>query len=294
MDSKTYNLVGDEFELGYRHQDLWGWKIAFAFFFGEVGTGFFFFSAIYGFTAGMVIGWIMAAFCKPIALFMHLGQPKRFWRAIMGIRHSWISRGVFSTILFTGFGFIHIVNHAWPFLSQNLSSFVFVVAMLSCLGVMIYLGFVLSNSPALPLWNSGIMPILSLIYGCLGGTTLVLLFGYHTFLTPEASHALKITELVLVSACFVSLLSFLHGATYVSSAGNKSVKLLLKEKFAHWFIPAVIIVGILMTALLMYYGSVSVVVLLIIAIAELIGDIGLKILLFKAATFEPVVSHSRF
>ncbi len=46
--------------------------------------------------------------------------------------------------------------------------------------------------------------------------------------------------------------------------------------------------------MLMYYGSVSVVILLIIAIAELIGDIGLKILLFKAGTFEPTVSHSRF
>ena len=294
MDSKLYNLVGDEFELGYRHQDLWGWEIAFAFFFGEVGTGFFFFSAIYGFTAGMVLGWIMAAICKPIALFMHLGQPKRFWRAIMGLRHSWISRGVFFTIFFTGFGFIYMINHIWPFLSQGLTSFVFMVTMVSCVGVMIYLGFVLSYSPAIPLWNSGIMPILSVLYGCLGGTTLVLLFGYHTFLTPEQAQTVKIIELVLVCFTFVSLLSFLHGATYVGAAGNKSVKLLLKEKFAPWFIPAVVIVGILMSAMLMYYGSVSVVVLLIIAIAELIGDIGLKILLFKAGTFEPVLSHSRF
>lgn len=185
------------------------------------------------------------------------------------------------SVFFTGFGFIHMINHTWPFLSQSLTSFVFMVTMVSCLGVMIYLGFVFSNSPAIPLWNSGILPILSLIYGCLGGTTLVLLLGYHTFLIPEAAQTLKIIELVLVSLCFVSLLSFLHSATYVGSAGNKSVKLLLKEKFAPWFVPAVIIVGILMTAMLMYYGSVSVVILLTIAIAELIGDIGLKILLFK-------------
>ena len=46
--------------------------------------------------------------------------------------------------------------------------------------------------------------------------------------------------------------------------------------------------------MLMYDGSVSVVILLTIAIAELIGDIGLKILLFKAGTFEPVLTHSRF
>jgi len=296
MDSKIYNVVGDEFELGFRHQDLWGWKIAFAFFFGEVGAGFFFFSAIYNYMPGMIVGWFMAAVCKPVALFMHLGVPFRFWRAIMGLRHSWISRGVFFTIFFTGFGFIHIVNQYLNILSGPLATLVLVITMLACLGVMIYLGFVLSFSPAITLWNSGLMPIISLTYGFLGGVTLVILFGYNTFLAgdPETLKLLKALELGLVLFTFVCIWSFLHGAAYGSDAGRKSVQLLLKEKFAKWFIPAVIILGLIFTGLLIHLGPVSFAVLLAIAIAELIGDIGLKILLFKAGTFEPAVSHSRF
>ncbi len=296
MDSKVYNVVGDEFELGFRHQDLWGWKIAFAFFFGEVGAGFFFFSAIYNYIPGMIVGWLMAAVCKPVALFMHLGVPLRFWRAIMGLRHSWISRGVFFTILFTGFGFIHIVNQYLNILSGPLATLVLVIAMLACLGVMIYLGFVLSFSPAITLWNTGLMPIISLTYGFLGGVTLVILFGYNTFLAgdPETLKLLKAMELGLVLFTLVCIWSFLHGAAYGSDAGRKSVQLLLKEKFAKWFIPAVIILGLIFTGLLIHLGPVSFAVLLAIAIAELIGDIGLKILLFKAGTFEPAVSHSRF
>ncbi len=296
MYSKVYNVVGDEFELGYRHQDLWSWEIAFAFFFGEVGAGFFFLSALYDYNPGMIIGWIMAAVLKPIALFMHLGVPIRFWRAIAGLRHSWISRGVFATIFFTGFGFIHIVNQYANILSGGMATTVLVIAMVSCLGVMIYLGFVLSYSPAIPLWNSGLMPVISLSYGFLGGLTLVILFGYNSFLAadPATLKMLKGIELGVVIFTLVALWSFLHGVSYGSDAGKKSVQLLLKEKFAKFFIPAVVLVGLVFAGLLMHLGGISTAVLLAIAIAELIGDIGLKILLFKAGTFEPVVSHSRF
>lgn len=296
MDSKVYRLVGDEFELGYRRQDYWGWKIALAFFFGEVGAGFFFVSAFYDFLLGMFVGWLMVSVCKPAALFMHLGQPFRAWRAIMGLGHSWISRGLAASVLYTGFGAIHMLNQSFKFLPESTSTLVFTVAMLSCIGVMIYLGFVLSYSPSIPLWDTGLMPVISLTYGLLGGVTLVLLFGYSGFLakSPETIKLLKALELGLVLFCGVILVSFLHGASYGSDAGRKSVMLLLKEDFAKWFIPAVFIVGIVFTALLIQLAPVSLAVLMAIAVAELIGDIGLKILLFKAGTYQPALSHCRF
>lgn len=295
MYQRSYELVGEEFQLGYRRQSVWGWKIAFAFFFGEVGAGFFFFSTFYDFMPGMIIGWFMASVCKPIALFMHLGQPLRFWRVIMGLKNSWISRGVLFTIIFTGFGFIHMGDQHLKILPVSLSTFVLVVAMLGCLGVMIYLGFVLSHSPAIGLWSSGLMPFISVAYGSLGGVTMLILFGYNTVLAdnPESLPLLKTLEVGLVLFCLVAIGSLLHGAAYGSDAGRKSVRLLLKEKFAKWFITAVIIIGLVFTGLLSYLGPVTFAALLTIAVAELIGDIGLKILLFKAATFEPAVSHSR-
>ena len=45
MPLRTYDIVGDEYRVGYRKQDAWGWKIALAFFFGDVGASTFFVSA---------------------------------------------------------------------------------------------------------------------------------------------------------------------------------------------------------------------------------------------------------
>lgn len=296
MYSKTYDLVEESFEVGYRTQEYWGWKIALAFFFGEVGAGFFFVSAFYDFMAGMLVGWAMATFFKPAALFMHLGKPLRSWRAVIGLRTSWISRGVCVTVLYTGFAGIHMLNLKFHIFSGLLGDLIYVVALLACFWVMIYLGFVLSYSPSIALWDTALMPVISLSYGLLGGVTLTLLAGVNSFLadSPETTRLLKTVELGLVLFCAVILMSFLHGAAYGSGAGRKSVTLLLKEKFVKWFIPFVVIIGIVVTALLTYFGPATITILLATAIAELIGDIGLKILLFKAGTYEPVLSHIQF
>ncbi len=296
MDSKVYNIVGEEFQLGYRHQDVWGWKIALAFFFGEVGAGLFFISAFFGFLKGMFIGWLMVSVCKPTALFLHLGVPIRFWRAIMGLKNSWISKGLFASVLFTGFGAIHMLNLYRPFLGEGLSELVLWISIIACFWVIIYLGFVLSYSPSIALWNSGLMPVISLTYGLLGGITMTLLFGHNSFLLdmPEVLRMLKYLEFGLVLFCGVILVSFLHGAAYMSNAGRRSVILLLKERYAPWFIFFVLIVGFAMTGVLILVGPVSLGVLLAVAVAELIGDVALKLLLFKTGLYEPVLTHSHF
>jgi len=295
MTSKTYDIIGSEFKLGYRRQDAWGWKIAIAFFFGDVGAGSFFISAFYDFMPGMILGWILTTFFKPAALLMHLGQPWRFWRAVTNLKSAWISRGVLGAILFGGFGFAHMVNLHYHILPQFLGAIIFLLAMAGCFIVMIYLGYVLSHSPALTLWNTGLMPVISLTYGLMGGVTMTILMGYNGFLSasPETLKFLKGAEILLIAATFVMLLSLLHGAAYHSDSGKVSVMMLLKGEFSQYFLGYVMVVGLVATGLLAYFGPVQVAMLLVIAIAELIGDLGLKILLFKSAVYAPPLSHSR-
>ncbi len=296
MLSDSYEIVGEEFKVGYRRQEYWGWRIATAFFFGEVGAGLFLVSAFYNFMTGMLIGWGLVTVCKPTALFMHLGKPLRAWRAIMHLSSSWISRGLCGSIIFTGFGGAHMLNLKYHIVGGFAASLLFVLAMLGCLVVLFYLGFVLSYSAAIPLWDTGLMPIFSISYGLLGGVTLVLLFGHDHFLATggHTYEVLKAMELGLILFCGVTLASFLHGAAYGPSAGRKAVVLLLKDRFAIWFIPFVVVIGIVLTALLSAFGPDTLVVLLLVAIAELIGDLGVKILLFKTGLYEPVMAHSRF
>lgn len=295
MSAKTFDIVGSEFKLGYRRQDAWGWKIAIAFFFGDVGAGSFFISAFYDFMPGMVLGWILTTFFKPAALLMHLGQPWRFWRAITNLKSAWISRGVMGAVLFGGFGFGHMVNLHYQILPAFLGGVLFTLAMVGCFIVMIYLGYVLSHSPALTLWNTGLMPIISLAYGIMGGVTMTILLGYNGFLAeaPETLKFLKGVEVLMIVVIFLMLLSLLHGAAYHSDSGKVSVLMLLKGEYSQYFLGYVVVVGLIATGLLAYFGPLQVTVLLIVAIAELIGDLGLKILLFKSAVYAPPVSHSR-
>lgn len=295
MISKSYPVVDEEFKLGYRTQSKWSWKIASAFFFGEVGAGLFFFSVFFNFLAGMIVGWVMVTICKPAALFMHLGQPMRFWRALSNLKRAWISRGFLSNVCFTVFAFIHIADQYYHVLPGPVAVLVVVLAMAASFMVMIYLGFVLSHSSALSLWNTGLMPVISLTYGLLGGVTMLIMLGYVPFLSehPETLQFLKGLEFCLILACGVLILSWLHGSFYGSDAGKKSVLLLLKEDYAKYFFIYVVCIGLIFTGLLVFFGPVSLAVLLAVAIAELIGDIGLKMLAFKAATYEPVLSPSR-
>lgn len=289
MDTRAYEIGGDDFRLNtYRHQEYWSWKIAFAFFFGDVGGGLFLFSSFYEFHLGMLLGWIMVTVFKPIALFMHLGKPARFWRAAMNPGKSWITRGLLASVLFSGFGFIHLVNSYYAILPAAVSAVIYWIAILSSIGVIIYLGFVLSYSPSIRLWNTGLMPIMCLNYGFLGGVTLLILLGMSQ-LDAQALHLLKALELTFVLFGLVLMASFLHGVAYSSNAGRESVRLLLSQKYAPWFIGAVIIVGFVLTGLLIMLDSLSLTILLTIAVAELIGDIGFKMVLFKGATYEPVM-----
>ncbi len=294
MSLRTYDIVGDVFKVGYRQQDAWGWKIALAFFFGDVGAGTFFVSAFYNYMPGLIFGWFLTTFFKPAALLMHLGKPKRFWRAIVNLESAWISRGVFGAILFTGFGFIHIINLAWPFLGPFTGGAVLFLAMTGCFIVMIYLGYVLSHSPSIPLWNTGLMPVICLVYGLMGGVTITILFGANSFLAtnPGALHFLKSAELFLIVITFISILSMLHGASYQNRTGKITVKQLIFGEYSKWFLGYVILVGIIGAGLLMLTGSVSIFILLLVAIMELIGDFGLKFILFKSALYAPPLTHS--
>ena len=294
MSLRKYDIVGDEYRVGYRRQEAWGWKIALAFFFGDVGAGTFFVSSFFNYMPGMIFGWILTTFFKPAALFMHLGQPLRFWRAIANVRTAWISRGIVGAILFTGFGFLHMVNLKWALFGGFLGGLVFFLAMLGCFIVMIYLGYVLSHSPSIPLWNTGLMPLISLIYGLMGGVTMTILFGINSFLAadPGALQFLKTTELILIAITFVMLLSMIHGAAYQSSTGMATVMQLIVGKYSKWFLGYVVLVGIIGTGILALTGSAMITVLLLVAIMELIGDFGLKMVLFKSALYSPPLSHS--
>ncbi|KAA3628643.1 MAG: nitrite reductase, partial [Proteobacteria bacterium] len=94
MSTRNAPIVGDSFKVGYRFQRYWDTPMANAFFFGELGAGFFFVSLLVGFVPGMAVGILLTCVLKTYFHISHMGVPPKAWRAIIRPDRSWISRGI--------------------------------------------------------------------------------------------------------------------------------------------------------------------------------------------------------
>lgn len=294
MLTNDYRIVGDMFKVGYRSQRTWSWSMATSFFFGEIGAGLFFVATFLNFLPGMLVGLAMAAIGKPLGHFLHLGQPTRAWRAITRVRSSWVSRGLVAICLFTGFGSLHIANVAYGLLPPLAGTAVAAVAVLSALVIMVYQGFAMSHSASITLWSNGLMPVTSLTYALLGGVALTMVLGHGNLLAerPDLLAMLKVCALGLLLFGLTVVLSLVHTARYGSAGGHESVELLLRGDYAKWFIPVVVVLGFVVSAVLFAYGGSIFSLLLIASAAALAGYYAFRILMFKAATYDPVMSFA--
>ena len=296
MATRDLPIVGDDFNVGFRFQRYWDTSMANAFFSAEIGAGLFFVSLLFNFAPGMVGGLLICAIFKSYFHLSHMGVPAKSWRAMLRPDRSWISRGVLSIVIFTGFGVLHAAN-VWLGLEAAIgfgpivSGLVKIIAAGAALMVMTYQGFAMSHSTAIALWSTGMMPISSLVYANTAGLFIVLTMGWNGFLgdDPEARRVLTYVALGGLGVIAAVLLSLLHAAHHGSPGGRKSVELLTRSIYAKWFYGAICVTGLLIPAILLLLptGFVSIV---ITTVAMLIGFYAFRVLIFKAGVFEPIMS----
>jgi len=282
-------IVGDSFKLGYRLQRYWDTPMASAFFFGELGGGLFFVSLLLGYAPGMLAGLAITGLLKTWFHLSHMGVPFRSWRAILRPDRSWISRGLIGIVCFIGLGGAHALNvwldlqAAWG-LSPGLGVVLKVLAAAAALVVMCYQGFAMSHSTAISLWNTGLMPVSSLVYAATGGVFLNLVAG------SEPRPLLVNVGLLLLLVLAAVLVSLLHAAHHGSPGGRKSVELLTRGLYARWFYGLVCVAGVLLPAVLLGLAADSGAAVGIAALGMLAGFYGFRLLIFKAGVFEPIMS----
>ena len=269
--------------------------MATAFFFGEAGAGLYFVSYFFDFVAGMAVGLLMVLFGKAGGHLLHLGQPLRGWRAFTKVRTSWVSRGLLAIVVFVPAGALHVFDLQNGLLPGPIAGLASAAALLACLVIMVYQGFAMSHSSAITLWSTGLMPIASLTYALLNGVMLTLVLGFNTpFLAdhPETARLLHAAAIGLMLYGLVTVLSMLHGARYGSEAGRQSVSLLLRGRFARWFIPLVILLGFVVSALMMAFSQREFAWVLAVSGAQLTGYYAFRVLMFKVGSYDSVMSFA--
>lgn len=281
--TNQYELVDEEFLIGYRQQNVWTKWIALAFFFGKIGAGLFIVSVLMGTPIIALIGLIIANVFKGGSLLIHLGRPERFWRALSRPQTSWIARTVWAMGIFTVIGLIFLVLPSGTAMWEIFR----VLALIGAIIVAITDGFVVNDSTAIPLWNTSMLPLLFLLYSLLGGTTLFIFMNAIGWLTITQPYLFEAVEIGLIVINLTAVLVYLMSVTNSTYAARKSLKILIKEQYATAFYGLVIAVGFIATLLLLlFFGTAGgPLVVAIITVADLIGHFFIFYLLLMSGVY---------
>ena len=274
--------------------------------FSVLGTGLYLVALFVNSWWGALIGWLIIVFLKLPFHFAYLGKPLRFWRTMPPFsgawRTSWMARGVFFTVVFTGIGLIQLIT---SYLStspdiltgQALSAMVgFNVAATVLAGIFVILtgvygGFVMSYCKSVPFWNTGILPIVILIAGIADGLALIMAVGlFSGGVDFQAIESVSRVALI-INALLIAI--YLTKVRYQSLIAELSVKELMVGRVAVLFWLGIVALGIVVPLVIsfvsVYAGELSVPLLISAIVCHTVGAFALKYCLLKVGIHKPIV-----
>ena len=283
----------DEFLIDVKPQKEWGWLVITYLFLGGAGAGLFLASLYIGHPWAEGLGLLLLLF-GTLFLLLDLGRPERFWRAFFRARTSWISRGCYFITVLTVLGGIDLLLQyagadsaaAWP---------IKVGAAVAAVAVMIYTGFVLSPSPAIPFWNSTFFPVIFFAYSLLAGIDFLILAS--PLLPAPAIDVARLEQVQfgLVLLCLLMVMSHLSVMSGSAIAARKSIQLLTRGKWGALFVGGVIGVGLVLPLLLAWPSlwqpsfQTMFAVTAVLALLRLFGDYLFRFLVIRAGLYDPLL-----
>ncbi len=263
----------NEFIIKAKTQQEWHWLIAIALFLAGIGGGAFIVSSwVVKLPLGSFIGILIVAIGSSLAFFLDLDRKSQFWRVMFRPQTSWISRGILLIMLFTLFGLLSLIIDS-PVLLW--------VATICAVGVMMYSGFVLSYSPSIPFWNTPLLPLISIVYGLMGGVAL--LFG----ISPPGPELklLETWEMGLIAVCAILIFAYLITMSSSTIAAREATSSLVTGRLAPVLWGLVVVAGLIIPFVLAYLARLNLVsssVMVLAAIMELAGALSFRYCLLRA------------
>jgi len=283
----------DEFLIDVKPQREWGWLVITYLFLGGAGAGLFLASLYMGHPWAEGLGLVLLLL-GTLFLLLDLGRPERFWRAFLRARTSWISRGCYFITVLTLLGILDLMLQMSGG-DPGVRWLVKLGAAAAAVAVMIYTGFVLSPSPAIPFWNSTFFPVIFFAYSLLAGIDFLILAS--PVLPPPAIDlaSLEKVQFGLVVLCLLMVMSHLSIMSSSAIAARKSIQLLTRGKWGLLFIGGVIGIGMVLPLLLawpaVWQPSVQTVfaITALLALLRLFGDYLFRFLVIRAGLYDPLL-----
>ena len=291
MDSKLMNY---EWMTKPTPQEDWieggGKSIWLALFFTETGAGLFFVSLFFKNTAGMILGWILCLLLGGGFFLVHMGHPLRAFRAVLRPQSSWISRGV---IFINSFGILGLIYIIMTIMAPGREYMVLKVIMAAlCILVAIYAGMLMSFVRAIPLWNTGLLPMSYVVSGLWSGAEILL--AIH-LLSGAPVEQIELWIRILLPSFALILILYLISVNTSSKIGKDSVKRIVAGDLALLFFVGAVFIGLIFPIFMVLYSlsvgiaEVPVVLLLMAIVCGLVGDLTVRYCILKGGLYSPVV-----
>ncbi len=258
------------------------------------GAGLLFSGLLFGLTQAVAAGLVLV-FIGIIALFLDLGRPAKFWRAIFRARSAWISRGSFfigTLVMLT------LLILCFPSVKGTpLGTVIQICAGVFALLTMVYTGFLLSSMTPIPFWNTPLVPILFLLSSLTSGMTILLSLQSLVGDGHGGAHGYEKIVLGLLTITLLFTIIYIWGMATATNAARFSTHLLLAGQSRLLFFGGVIVLGYLLP--LFFVGIVYLsdpteaiaanAALLAAALSRLLGDFFLRYAVLKVGAFEPPI-----
>jgi anaerobic dimethyl sulfoxide reductase subunit C (anchor subunit) len=267
-----------------------GKSIWLALFFTETGAGLFFVSLFFKNTAGMILGWVLCLLLGGGFFLFHMGHPLRAFRAVLKPQSSWISRGV---IFINSFGILGAIYIITAIMAPDNEYMVLKVIMAAlCILVAIYAGMLMSFVRAIPLWNSGLLPMSYVVAGLWSGAEILL--AIH-LLSGAPVEQIELWIRILLPSFALILILYLISINTSSKIGKESVKRIVAGDLALLFFVGAVFIGLILPIFMVLYSlsagitSVPVALLLVAIVCGLIGDLTVRYCILKGGLYSPVI-----
>jgi formate-dependent nitrite reductase membrane component NrfD len=279
------------FSVGYKLQTRWGPNVGLIFSLECAGAALFAAATLAGEqTTGMVVGVLLVATAVAL-LLAHLGHPARAWMAVRNVRTSWISRGTLVLGGFVGLGAIYLLLRHGAGLAQTGSVAQAMRWLLLAAGafILIYPGLILSASPAIPFWNSGLLPLLSAGNGATSGLALLIAIANLEGVADRIPSIVCVVQLWLLVILAVIVFIYIAVMLRRGAAAAESATHLLRDQVALFALGACI-VGLAVPMLLAPWSlSGGSGVAAAAAVCRLAGDLAIRRAILKVGMFNPVI-----
>jgi polysulfide reductase chain C len=206
-------------------------------------------------------GPIMVAIGAPF-LILDLGIKWRFIYACLNPRTSWVARGFIILSIFIILGLVLLAKSILPFEWLHPGSVLWripeIIAFIFAFGTAIYTGILLKATKSIPLWSTGLLPLLFLVSGLSTGSMAIILSTLGTGFFSHDAGALKVLmggEQVLVVIEGIVLYLFLSRRYRAAEQGKDSVRLLLFGEMKMIFWGGVVLLGFIFPVVLEYIAS---------------------------------------